>query len=605
MGNKIVIGPIDKGLRLDRTAFVIDNDSFPTLINAYQWRGRVKRKRGTAFLNRLTLNQTMNATNNANTPMNNLLTGLGATATIQPGSVFITDNTTQVWVDVGSTGNITPGVLNKQGTDDALGTINYVTGITTGPVAPFSVIANEGYFNYFPALPVMGLEDFISAATTFPLTIGFDTTNAYNISTASIPTSSWNVSYYKNPGSDGINLPSYVPKTTVNETSTSWNGKDYQQFWTTNYQGALWATNGIRVPFDFTFIGMQFAGASDNTVNNHNVISYISSTATTLVVSITNCPLVIGDFVFANEWTGANASTLNFQTGYVTASSINTLAPATKTLTITFPFATIGTGPYSPGILQYLTNRSNTAIDCIRWYDGDPTGGVSLPVTFVQGSGWVNFMPPISQATLSIADLPPAQYYLVGAVMITAFKDRLLFIGPVVQTSTGTAKYLQDVVIYSQNGSPYYTASFAITPPQQVTSSNVVFRPILVPTNQTATAPSYFADSTGFGGFVQVGIDEPINTESLNEDVIILGMDTHQVRMVVGHLAAKNGVGLLRGEIKIDKPYALSPDGALFAGKMSFDKALLSSTPSPAGWWPCARRTSRLPTTLISSAPTG
>ena len=54
MGEKIIVGPINRGLRTDRTPFVIDNDSFPTLINAYQWRGRVKRKRGTDFLVRLT-----------------------------------------------------------------------------------------------------------------------------------------------------------------------------------------------------------------------------------------------------------------------------------------------------------------------------------------------------------------------------------------------------------------------------------------------------------------------------------------------------------------------------------------------------------------------
>jgi len=53
MGEKIVVGPINKGIRSDRTAFVIDNDSFPTLINAYQWRGRIKRKRGTSLLGRL------------------------------------------------------------------------------------------------------------------------------------------------------------------------------------------------------------------------------------------------------------------------------------------------------------------------------------------------------------------------------------------------------------------------------------------------------------------------------------------------------------------------------------------------------------------------
>ena len=54
MGEKIVIGPINKGLRNDVTPFVIDNDSFPTLVNSYQWRSRIWRKRGTELLGRLT-----------------------------------------------------------------------------------------------------------------------------------------------------------------------------------------------------------------------------------------------------------------------------------------------------------------------------------------------------------------------------------------------------------------------------------------------------------------------------------------------------------------------------------------------------------------------
>src|SRR5574337_1092632 len=53
MGEKIVVGPVNKGLKTDRTPFIIDNDSFPYLVNAYQWRGRVKRKRGTSLLGQL------------------------------------------------------------------------------------------------------------------------------------------------------------------------------------------------------------------------------------------------------------------------------------------------------------------------------------------------------------------------------------------------------------------------------------------------------------------------------------------------------------------------------------------------------------------------
>src|SRR5437868_7813807 len=56
MGMKLVVGPINKGLKTDRLPFNIDDDSFPRLINAYQWRGRIKRKRGLSLLNRLSRN---------------------------------------------------------------------------------------------------------------------------------------------------------------------------------------------------------------------------------------------------------------------------------------------------------------------------------------------------------------------------------------------------------------------------------------------------------------------------------------------------------------------------------------------------------------------
>ena len=101
----------------------------------------------------------------------------------------------------------------------------------------------------------MGLEDLILTVNQFPGTLAFDTTYSYNISTTS-PYSIWDVSFYKNPKPDAVNLPGYIPKTTW--TPTTWNGQDYQQFWTVNYQGALWATNGITQPFNSTKIGMQF-----------------------------------------------------------------------------------------------------------------------------------------------------------------------------------------------------------------------------------------------------------------------------------------------------------------------------------------------------------
>jgi len=87
---------------------------------------------------------------------------------------------------------------------------------------------------------------------------------------------------------------------------------------------------------------------------------------------------------------------------------------------------------------------------------------------------------------------------------------------------------LQDTVIYSLNGTPYYTASFTGNPSLATT----VFNPILVPVNQTATPTAYWEDQTGFGGFTTAGVDQPILTTNFNEDALILGFKTIQTRFI-------------------------------------------------------------------------
>jgi len=518
------VGPINKGLKTDREPFNIDNDSFPTLINAYQWRGRIKRKRGTAFLCRLQRFFNSTITSYGSIPTitldgsgnGNLLSGfpLQTTGNIVPGTVTLTDTITSiVYTDPTMDGFLTP-----TGTGGP-NTINYATGSIHIPSAAGDTISAS--FVYNPALPVMGLELFFPNPTVNQGTVGFDTTYAYNIS-STFPYAANDVSFYKNPSTG--TFPSYVQKSTP--TPLTWNGQNYQQFWTTNYQGSMWATNGINIPFSITNIGMQYAPAS--------TITYVSNTPTTLTLTITNCPLIIGDFVFANEFTGGTG--LNFQTGYVTAASPNTPGFSTKTITITFPDATISAGPFTPGIIQYLTNRSSLIQDCIRFYDGSPTNNNPTNPTFNNLFGWVNFQPPLSEFPFSLADLPVAIYYLVGARMIFPFKDRLLFIGPVVQSSSpGSQVYLQDTVIFSQNGTPYYTASYTNGP--TATQDNptfpfTVFNPILVPTDQTATSPAWFEDQTGFGGFLSAGVNDSITSVSPNEDVLILGFTQFQSRLI-------------------------------------------------------------------------
>lgn len=514
------VGPINKGLQTDREPFNIDNESFPTLINAYQWRGRIKRKRGTAFLARLQRYFNSEITSYGSITSitldgggnGNLLSGfdLETIGNIVPGTVSLTDNNTStVYTDPAMNGNLSPS-----------GTINYASGAILISTAGGHVI-NLVSFVYNPDLPVLGLETFFPNPTVNAGTVGFDTTYSYNISSM-FPYSANDVSFYKNPATGFY--PGYIQKPTP--SPTTWNGQNYQQFWTTNYQGAMWATNGINIPFSITNIGMQYAPA--------NTITFNSNTATTINVTITNCPLVVGDFVYANEFKGGSG--LNYQTGYVTASAPNTPPFATKTLTITFPDATIAVTVYTPGILQYLTNRSSTTQDCIRWYDGSPTNNSPTNPVFNNLFGWVNFQPPLSELSYSIADLPLAQYYLIGARMIFPFKDRLLFIGPVIQSSSpGSQVYLQDTVIFSQNGTAFYTASYTNIPDATVdtpTNPFTQFNPILVPINQTATSPAWFEDQTGFGGFNSAGVNDSITSVSPNEDVLIMGFTTFQTRFI-------------------------------------------------------------------------
>jgi hypothetical protein len=502
---KLVVRPVDKGLQTDKLAFNIDNDSFPTLINAYQWRGRVKRKRGTANLTRLT--RFFNSNSIAYSAVStialsagaaNLLTGfnLQANGNIVPGSVTIVDTTASVtYTDPSMNGTLTGG---------SGGTINYATGAITITGGGTHSISAE--FLYYPDLPVMGLEDLNLQGNTFPGTLAFDTTYSYNIPTT-FPYSAYDVSFYKNPPSAG----DYVAKTTV--TPTTWNGQDYQQFWSTNYQNAFWVTNGINVPFSVTNIGMQY-----KPIVSVTIVSGGPPAKATL--QITGHGLVVGDFVFVNEV--ATTTGINFQTGYViTVTNANNVI-------VEFPNATIATNG-TGGIAQYLTNRSDVTKDCLRWYDGDPTNGSSTSPTLIGHLGWVNFAPPISQAVFGIEDAPQAQYYLIGARIILPFKDRLLFIGPVIQTSTaGSQIYLQDTVIYSQNGTPFYTASFT----GAVNLPTTQFFPILTPMNQSASPASYFEDQTGFGGFISAGTAQPILTAVPNEDVIIIGFSNKQARLV-------------------------------------------------------------------------
>lgn len=489
MSQQIIIGRFPKGLTENLTAFNIDNDAFATLFNAYVWRGRVKRKRGTALLGRLTrqigiVTLTQTTTAGTTTIIADILNDTGVQnptiRSIQPNAQIAYRSTGSIIINVGAgtaTWNdaTTPGVLTPTGGTAAPSTINYATGrIVLNFTAPIAgSVAIQTGFNYFPDLPVMGLRDFLSFSsgqsaynplTTYPLLLAFDQTYSYQINQSVSPPVFYNVNYYKTTG-----LP-FV-----------WHGTNYQQFWTVNYNGALWATNGNP--------GMQF---------EH--ISTIVVGAVTTITTSTPHGLIDGDVVFFYEITGTNADLLN---------GISATVTVINSTTFTVPINTTGAVINNAGIFQTMTNTPpGSTVDGIRWYDGDPTNKTGLPTG--SGLGWVNFAPPLTETTVSINNETPDLYYLVGATFIVPFKDRLLFFGPSIQTSQGNPIYLPDTVIFSWNGTPYYSNP--------------------TPTRETFDVQAYYVDVTGFGGWIAAGISQEIITVSQNEDVLIVGFTGRQTR---------------------------------------------------------------------------
>lgn len=483
MPEQIFIGNFAKGFITSRLPFVIDNDAFPYLFNFYVWRGRAKRKRGTIFLGRLQ-KQVVSVAVPSNPweldPLvlvagaGNLISGFGleATSAIVPGSISVI---------VGANTYTEPATPDGTlvGTPAGSGTINYSTGAITisgGGVGPLT-----GSFSYYPGLPVMGLKDFVFTspggvysefAALYPLSLDFDTKYSYQINQVATPFF-YLTSYYK-----GTNVP-FV-----------WSGQDYQQFWTTNYSGALWATNN-KPGFHF----VQGAYVSGSGTPN------INFTFTKNAVPVDY--LVVGDKIWFNEW-NTGGSTINGLTGTVTA--IVNAVTGTYTVQFTGNQTVAGTG-----IAQLLTN-SVSGQDGIKWYDGDPTSGTGIPTG--TGLGWVNFSPPLTATSVSLDNGPSGLYYLVGALAILPFRDRLLFFSPQIQTSTGAVVVLQDTVLWSWNGTPYYA--------------------LPVPLNQTADVTAYYVDQTGKGGYLSAGISNPIITVANNEDVLIIGFggDGRKTRFV-------------------------------------------------------------------------
>lgn len=211
---------MEGGLVQEREEFILPDDAYPTLVNAFVWRERIKRKKGYQLLGRLQRNiGTTDAGGNAVIVISPL--------PIQPGIASFT---------VGSNlfndpGGASPVVLRSSGPGTA--TLDRITGtLTIAASNPLTAV------QYFPGLPVMGIRTQEANQGTFDNTLFFDQDYCYRFNSTT------------------LQFEEYLPL-----TATRWNaaglpvsGTNF--FWSTNYWTSanppfttvgnklFWVTNG-------------------------------------------------------------------------------------------------------------------------------------------------------------------------------------------------------------------------------------------------------------------------------------------------------------------------------------------------------------------------
>jgi hypothetical protein len=220
------------GLVQEREQFILPNDAYPVLQNAFVWRERIKRKQGYELLGRLrrvlTSESIGNYTTTIGTNTLNIFTGLGVAASqpdaeIEVGSISNITITFAAPIGQSLTDTTGTGTLTVVGAGPITSaTINYSTGVISitgsaviGPAAATFTGA------YYPKLPVMGLRSRELNNINSEMLIAFDQIYAYRFVTG------WQ---------------EFIPGTT-------WTGNDSDFFWSTNYwvnaanNKLFWVTN--------------------------------------------------------------------------------------------------------------------------------------------------------------------------------------------------------------------------------------------------------------------------------------------------------------------------------------------------------------------------
>lgn len=234
--DQFLIAPMTEGQQTDVAPWLIPDQAFSQLKNAYVWRGRVRKRFGSKFITpsvaptagfeQLTSRLRINLGNTD---------GSGDLAGTVPGAIFKVGQMFSIGTDLFTV--VALGAPGTMITNGAATTLTYDT--TNGAYDIQGSDATTAVF-FYPSEPVMGLVNYEVAAINDEPTFGFDTQFAYR----------------------------YLSTGWARLGTALWTGTDSQFFWPANYRGAnsfntiLFVTNnsstdGVRYWDGSTWVAFQ------------------------------------------------------------------------------------------------------------------------------------------------------------------------------------------------------------------------------------------------------------------------------------------------------------------------------------------------------------
>lgn len=273
----LYIAGMTTGLVQERQEFILPNDAYPRLENAYVWREKIKRKDGYELLGRLRrllVGVSIGITGISPWTFNIFAVAVPAiteanaaleAVSITFGGITFTDN---------GDGTLTGSVAGNSGV------INYATGSITLTHTAGAGVPATANINYFPNLPVMGLRSRELTSINNEELVAFDQKYAYVFS--------------------GTGFEEFIPGTT-------WSGNDSDFFWSTNY----WTTGATN---NRLFWVTNFSGTAGDPIRYTDGVTWTNFAPTVNVggTVLAQCLCLLpyrGRLIAFNTLEGANLAT--------------------------------------------------------------------------------------------------------------------------------------------------------------------------------------------------------------------------------------------------------------------------------------------------------